>query len=125
MTADEQAVLDALTSWPKYRAPYLGYPVRQRTDRLLLDELAARSRLTERATQEAVRLLRVAGHPIASDQHGYWLATSAEEIAECRRSLTGRLRTQRLSIVGLWRAERRLRAARQGYGADGTLWSDL
>jgi hypothetical protein len=57
--------------------------------------------ISPRAFEAAVHELRLAGHPIASDAEGYWIAQTPAELEDTANALEDRLRTQYATIKAL------------------------
>jgi len=60
---------------------------------------------TDCLIRQAVHALRVAGHPIASGDEGYWLAREPGELASTIEHMSNRIKGIQAAIEGLRRAE--------------------
>lgn len=77
-------------------------------------DIALRLSVSRREIEEAIQMLRLAGNPISSGQHGVRMARTAAELAESNRSLHHRLRAQYQTLRAQRRAEARLRVRETG-----------
>lgn len=66
--------------------------------------LAARFGISERSIRDIVNALRCAGHPICSDEFGYYYAKTEAELAMTIRQLNNRISKMALARNGLVRA---------------------
>lgn len=105
LTAEHHAVLAAIPVWRRHskKAPAIAAAA----------GIEERDR-SARRTRNLVHDLRLQGHAIASDDRGYWLAETAEDLEQTRAQLCARIRSTSDVISALEATRRRLFGNKEG-----------
>ena len=75
-------------------------------------DLAHSTGLPTRTVELEIQHLRLEGHPICSDENGYWLGT-VEEVEACARRLRSRYINQAMTARALRKTARRMAGYQQ------------